>query len=235
MSDTTIDALLGGRVRLIQPASGNRVALDPILLAAAVPARAGERVLEIGCGTGAASLALAARVPGLEIVGFDLQADLVVLAEESAKLSGLDVCFIAGHLLAPPETVAGPFDHVMANPPFFKKGSGNLSPDPARRLANVEGEADLAAWVAFALARATRTVTFVHTIERGGELGGLFTAARWDATILPLGERRVLVQAKPGGAGRLKTLPPFVLHGQDGRFTAAAEAILRDAGALDLR
>ena len=37
----TEDALLGGRVVLRQPAAGYRAAIDPVLLAAAVPARGG--------------------------------------------------------------------------------------------------------------------------------------------------------------------------------------------------
>jgi tRNA1(Val) A37 N6-methylase TrmN6 len=65
----TEDTLLGGRVRLRQPASGYRVAIDPVLLAAAVPAVSGETALDIGCGTGAAALCLAVRVPGVRVIG----------------------------------------------------------------------------------------------------------------------------------------------------------------------
>ena len=236
MSRTTTDALLGGRIRLVQPARGNRAAVDPILLAAAVPAEASEHALEIGCGTGAASLALAARVRGIQVTGLDLQADLVAMASESARLSGLgsEVGFITGDLLAPPDDVSGAFDHVMANPPFYRSGSGNLSPDPARRLANMEGEADLAAWVRFALQRAGKTVTFIHIAERAGELADLFIAAAADVVLLPVGKRRALVQARPFGTGVLVTLPPFVLHEADGGFTPAAKAVLWDAAPLPL-
>jgi tRNA1(Val) A37 N6-methylase TrmN6 len=69
----TDDHLLGGRLRFSQPARGYRIAIDPVLLAAAMPARAGERVLDAGAGTGAASLCLAARVPECRIVGLELQ------------------------------------------------------------------------------------------------------------------------------------------------------------------
>ena len=59
--------LLGGRVKLRQPVAGYRVAIDPVFLAAAVPATAGDRILDIGCGAGAASVCLAARVPECQI------------------------------------------------------------------------------------------------------------------------------------------------------------------------
>ena len=59
----TEDRLLGGRIRLRQPATGYRVAIDPVFLAASVPAEPHQLVLDVGCGAGAAMLCLAARVP----------------------------------------------------------------------------------------------------------------------------------------------------------------------------
>ncbi len=53
--ETTTDALLGGRLRLRQPKAGYRAGLDAALLAAAVEAAAGERLIEAGCGAGARS------------------------------------------------------------------------------------------------------------------------------------------------------------------------------------
>ncbi len=117
---TTADALLGGRVRLSQPAVGYRVAIDPVLLAAAVPARAGDRVLELGSGAGAAALCLARRVPDCRITGLEIDPEMVVLARANGRGSGLAerVDFVAGDVLAPPaEISAGGFDHVFANPP----------------------------------------------------------------------------------------------------------------------
>ena len=76
----TEDALLGGRVILRQPAEGYRVAIDPVLLAAAVPAAAGDTVLDVGSGVGAAALCLAARAPDCRVYGVEIQRDLVRLA-----------------------------------------------------------------------------------------------------------------------------------------------------------
>lgn len=58
------DQFLGGRLMVAQPKTGYRAGVDPVLLAASVPAVRGESVLELGCGVGVASLCLAARVPG---------------------------------------------------------------------------------------------------------------------------------------------------------------------------
>ena len=67
------DGFLGGRLAIWQPRVGYRAAMDPVLLAAAVAARAGESVLELGCGVGVASLCLGSRVPGLALTGLELQ------------------------------------------------------------------------------------------------------------------------------------------------------------------
>jgi tRNA1(Val) A37 N6-methylase TrmN6 len=237
--DVSLDALLGGRVRLLQPKDGLRAAIDPVLLAASVPAGAGQRVLEVGCGSGAAALCLAARVLGVSIMGLDVQADLVALACESADLNRVSerVSFVAGDLLAAPIALQNQrFDHVMANPPFARHGSGRVSPDPAKALASVEGAADLAAWVAFCIAHLNPggSVTFIHRADRAGEVASLFAAAGLATIVFPLGPKRSLVQGNQMGNGSVTYKCGFDLHQADGRFSAEADAILRDGNALVL-
>ena len=49
-------SLLGGRVPYVQPTHGHRSGIEPVLLAASIPARAGHMVLEGGAGAGAATV-----------------------------------------------------------------------------------------------------------------------------------------------------------------------------------
>ena len=238
---TSLDELLGGRVRLIQPQGGLRAAIDPVLLAAAIPAKSGEQVLDAGCGTGAAALCLAARVAGVRVVGLDLQADLVALALESASLNAMSgrIAFFAGDILAPPPQIAETqFDHVMANPPYMRAGSGHVSPDRSRALASVEGAADLASWVRFCVGRTQPggSVTFIHRADRAAEVAALLVAAGADAAICPLGPKRALIQGIAAGAGSaipsVCHLPGLTLHEADRAFSAGAEAILRHGQGL---
>jgi len=134
------DTLLGGRVKLRQPRHGYRAAIDPVLLAAAVPAGDGDTVLDIGCGAGAASLCLASRVEGCRITGIETQRDLVHLANDNVALNGFFGRFVAvqGDLLHPPPRLEpGSFAHVMANPPFLESGLASPSPDMAKAAANI--------------------------------------------------------------------------------------------------
>lgn len=240
------DRLLGGRVRLAQPDRGYRAAVDPVLLAAAVPAREGEHVLDLGAGVGAASLCLAARVAGCRVTGIELQPELADLAARNAEASGLGdrVRVVRGDLLAPPPELAGlagRFDHVMANPPYLKAGSHTPPPDASRAIAHGEGEADLADWVACCarMLRPRGTATFVHRADRFDEIAALLRRRFGGIVLFPLWPRpgrparRILVQARLGSRAPASVEAGLVLHGEAG-YTAAAEAVLRHAAALTL-
>ena len=245
-SEISRDRLLGGRVTILQPAGGYRAAIDPVLLAAAVPAQPGETVLDAGSGTGAAALALAARLEGVAVVGLDSDPGFIALARDSAEESGLSpsIRFVEGDLLSPPpDLTPGSFDHVMANPPDLAAGSGNPPADAAKRAATVESRARLDDWLRFllAMARPGGTVTVIHRYDRkdeviaglGGEAGGLVVFPLWPMT-LGEGAKRVIVQARKGEQGETRSAQGLVLHNDDGSYTPEAEAILRNAGSLTL-
>ena len=242
MTQTTEDALLDGRVRLLQPAEGYRVAIDPVILAAAISVAPGERVLDLGSGTGAAALCLAVREPGCRISGLERELALVRLAQSSAELSGVAgrVDFMVGDLLAPPPRLApASFHHVMANPPFLPAG-GAASPEPGRALAHVEGEAGLEDWVraALTLARPKGTVTFIHRADRLDALIAAFAGRAGELVLFPLWPeagrpaKRILVRARKGVASPARLAGGLVLHRERGEFTEAAEAILRHGAGL---
>jgi tRNA1(Val) A37 N6-methylase TrmN6 len=241
----TEDRLLGGRVLLRQPADGARVAIDPVFLAAAVTAEPQQQILDIGCGTGAAMLCLAARVPQCRVVGMDRQRDLVRLAGDNVVLNGMAdrLSVMIGDLLQPPPRLSpGSFDHVMANPPFLERGRGTEAPNPAKAAATMEGDAGLADWVRFALAmvRAKGTLTLIHRADRVDALLGQIAGRAGEVVIFPLwpgagkAASRVLLRARKQVAAPARLAPGLVLHEPDGRFTAAAEAVLRGGEALAL-
>src|SRR5207237_2433720 len=82
-------AFLGGKLRLRQPKSGHRAGHDAMLLAASTPARSGDRVVDLGAGVGAAGLALARRVAGIELVLVEIDRGLAELARGNAAANAL--------------------------------------------------------------------------------------------------------------------------------------------------
>ncbi|MFI5000018.1 MAG: tRNA1(Val) (adenine(37)-N6)-methyltransferase [Reyranellales bacterium] len=236
--DLTEDALLDGRVRLLQPRRGYRVAIDAVLLAAAIDAVAGERVLDLGAGVGAVGLCIAARIPQCTIVGIELQPDLAAIAERNAALNGATdrLRTIVHDLARPlPETL-GLFDHVATNPPYLSAATADPSPDRSKALATVESSADLARWlaVATAAAKSAGTLTAIHRSDRSEEIVGHLERLGWaDITIRRLPPAaRVLIRARRAGRLLRREAPPLVLHRPDGGYTAEAEAILRHGAAL---
>ncbi|WP_424812074.1 tRNA1(Val) (adenine(37)-N6)-methyltransferase [Roseococcus sp. YIM B11640] len=234
--DLSEDGLLDGRVRLRQPRQGFRAAIDPVLLAAFVPARSGDVVLELGCGSGAAFLCLGARVPGISVRAVERDQALAALAQGNAALNGVTAEVHAGDAREIQDL--GPVDHALANPPYWT--GGTASPDAAKRQAAHE-DAALLDWIAV-MARATRhkgTLSLVLPASRFAEAAGLLgDAGCGGVRLLPLWPRagvaakRVLIQARKGGKGPDEVLPGLVLHEADGSPTQAAEAVLRGASGL---
>ena len=232
------DALLGGRVRLLQPARGYRVAVDAVLLAAAVDAAPGNRVLDLGAGVGAVELCLAARVAGCTIVGIELQVALANLAERNAALNDMSarVRTIVHDLARPLPADLGPFDHVVTNPPYLAAAVADPSPDAGKALATVESSADLARWLAVATgaAKPAGSLLVIHRSDRLAECVGHLARLGWGDVAVKrlLPAARVLVRARRADEPRRYDAPPLTLHRPDGPYTDEAEAILRHAAPL---
>jgi tRNA1(Val) A37 N6-methylase TrmN6 len=241
------DAVLGGRLRLLQPQRGHRFGHDAILLAAAVAARSGERAIELGAGVGAAGLALAARVKGLSVALVEIDPMLAGLAAENAKRNGLGDRVTAHCLdVSAPDTafaaaglVPASFDHVVINPPFNDPARHNASPDPDRDAAHMGRS--LAGWLATArgLLRHQGLLTLIF---RADALAHVLACVDADfgaiaiAPIYPQPNRaaiRVIVSAIKDARGPLALRPGLLLN-DNGHPTAAAEAILRHGAALGL-
>ena len=240
---TAEDFLLGGRVRLEQPGSAYRAAIDPVLLAAFTDARPGERVLDVGAGTGAASLCLAARVEGVRVVGLEQRPDAASFARRNIALNGLGdrVSLVEGDLLEPPaELLPDSFDRVMMNPPYLRAGAALAPPDDWKAAANMEGAARLPDWVGFArtMLKPRGTLTLVHRADRLDEILATLHGPFGSVTLFPLwpkaGEaaRRILLSARRGGRAPATLSAGLVLHEADGRYTDAAERVLRGGAFL---
>jgi tRNA1(Val) A37 N6-methylase TrmN6 len=249
-ADVTDDAVLGGRLRLKQPKRGHRVGHDAILLAAACPARAGERVVDLGAGVGAAGLALAARVVAIEVTLVEVDAELAALAAENARLNGLAarVRAVALDVAAPARAFAaadlGPesVERVLMNPPFNDPLRQRASPDGRRRLAHTGPRGTLAAWTKTA-ARCLRPRGTLSMIWRAEGLAEVLTAlepAFGAVTVLPVHGRtgepaiRVLVRATKASRAPLALLPGLALSDGSGRPTPEAESVLRGGTPLPL-
>jgi tRNA1(Val) A37 N6-methylase TrmN6 len=252
MSDSAIteDAILGGTLRVRQPKRGHRVGHDAMLLAAATAANAGEHAVELGAGVGAAGLALARRVGGLQVTLVEIDASLAALAGQNAALNALGDRVRAVHLdvaasaraFAAAGLPQGCAARVLMNPPFNDTARQNASPDASRRLAHASAEGLLATWVRRAgfLLAPGGTITLIWRADGIAEVLDALGHAFGGIAILPVHPKpdtaaiRVLVGATKGSRAPLRLLAGLALNDADGRPAAQAEAVLRDGAVLPL-
>ena len=238
----TEGSLLGGAIRYAQPKTGYRTGIEPVFLAAAVPARPGEHVLEAGTGAGAGLLCLTHRVAGMTGVGVEIEPAMARIAAANLAANGRpDVTIVTGDVCALAD-VGGEFDHALANPPWHDD-AGSRPEGALKRRAKMASAGLAAGWIA-AMAGHLRdrgTLTLIlppRTVPES--LAALGAAGCGSVLLFPLWPkpgreaRMVLLQAIKGGRAEFRMLPGLVLHDEAG-YTDAAEAILRRGEALALR
>lgn len=238
---TDMTELLDGRVRLEQPRHGYRVAIDSVLLAAATSAQPGQRILDVGSGTGAVSFCLAARVPDLNIVGIENDPAHLDIARRNLARNKGDISFIAGDITNPPASLKSIlFDHVVTNPPYHDSQQHR---PPADRSRHAAGHAviGIESWLSACLKRLRSGgwLAIVHKADCWPAIAAALAPSAGDLTLIPLWPRaetmnakRIIVRARKGAAGPAKVHKGLVVHGDGQRYTATADAILRGAQAL---
>jgi tRNA1(Val) A37 N6-methylase TrmN6 len=243
-SETTDDAVLGGRLRLLQPKRGHRVGHDAILLSAVTAAKGGEHIVEFGAGIGAAGLALAQREAGVTVTLIEIDPELARLAAENAARNGLSgrVRVITADVNELDVQTLSRADRVLMNPPFNDPRRHNVSPDAKRRAAHIADPTLLRRWIA-KTAALLRDGGVLTLIWRADDLESVLEAlqpAFGNVSMLSVYPRedavriRVLVRAVKGAHWSRNDCAGLVLNDGAGKPTQAAEAILRKGALLDL-
>jgi tRNA1(Val) A37 N6-methylase TrmN6 len=247
-SEFSEDACLGGRLRLRQPKSGHRAGHDAILLAAATPARPGDRVVDFGAGVGTAGLAVATRVTGIDLAMIERDEGLAGLARTNADLNGIAARVCVLDIASGAATFAafdlGPdsADVVLMNPPFNDAARHRSSPDDIRRAAHVAEPDTLETWIHAArrvlksggalslIWRADGVADILNALQRG--FGGVVVRpVHADASKPAI---RVLVRAIKGSRAPLRLCAGLMLNDESGEPDPEAQAILAGGRGLAL-
>ncbi len=244
----TEDAFLGGRLRLRQPKSGHRAGHDAMLLAAATSAHSGDRVVDFGAGVGAAGLALARRVAGIELVLVEIDDVLAELARGNAASNAipadvivLDVTSAADAFAASglsPDSV----DVVLMNPPFNDPVRHRVSPDKAREIAHVATAATLGTWIHAArrILKSGGVLTLIWRADGLAEVLAALDRGFGNLAILPVhGDMkkpaiRVLVRAVKGGKAPTQMHAALMLNNESMMPNKQVQDILAGKGVLPL-
>jgi tRNA1(Val) A37 N6-methylase TrmN6 len=247
-SACTEDMFLGGQLRLRQLKSGHRAGHDAMLLAAATPAHSGDRVVDFGAGVGAAGLAVARRVAGIDLVLVEIDEELAKLArgnsvanEIAASVIVLDVESTADAFAAvglAPDSA----DVVLMNPPFNDAARHRASPDQAREVAHVATSATLENWVHAArrILKSGGALTLIWRADGIADVLAALDRGFGSLAILPVhGDPkapaiRVLVRATKGGRAPAQIHPALMLNDESGVPNKEVQEILAGRGILPL-
>lgn len=239
---TTTDKILGGAVLLEQPLNGYRAAIDPVFLAASVPLKGEEKVLDVGSGVGTAMLCLAKRMQNCTVYGIEKQKDLVEIGQKNIRSNNFQerLTLVEGDLLTPPSLIKETaFDCIMTNPPYFE-AFHTTSPHPVKSASNTESSVALEEWLSFCSKR-LRSGGILSMIYRTdqvdkvlsflyGKFGDIQVFPLWAAATKP--SKRIIIRAKKGARTGCFLHRGLTLHRKDQTYTQAAEKVLKQGRAL---
>jgi tRNA1Val (adenine37-N6)-methyltransferase len=238
--DETLESLFGGRLKILQKKKGYRYTIDSVLLAHFVEPKKGERILELGAGSGVISLLLAFRNPGVRVTGLELQADLADMAGRSVAMNDLEgrVKMICGDARKAADLLeARSKDVVVFNPPYRKVGSGKLNPGREKALARHEiagSIEDFMRAASYALEPGGR-VCLIYPCTRMVEAIHRMRVEKMEPKRLRIVHSRpgsrgdfILVEGMKGGGEELAVLPPLFIYKDGEGYSEELEALFRN-------
>jgi tRNA1Val (adenine37-N6)-methyltransferase len=226
--EETLTILCHDRLKLLQKKGAYRFSLDPILLANFITLKKQERMLDIGTGCGIIPIYMASRYPHNSFTGVEIQAELFDLAARNIRLNGCEnVRFLHGDIRAVMKGLKSPFQVVVSNPPYVKRGSGRESPQHSRHLSRYESLLDLESLFAISasLLYTKGRLFLVYPAKRLAELVSIATAHGLEPRRLRLVHPRsnepanlFLIECMKGGGTELKVEQPLYIF-EDGEYT----------------
>jgi tRNA1Val (adenine37-N6)-methyltransferase len=233
----TTDTFFNGSVSVKQERNGYRFSLDAVLLAGHVKTKSGDRILDIGTGSGIISLILAYRNPQISIYGIEVQKSLADIAawnvrdnnfEDRVKILCADIKNLNTNM------VSGPFDIIVCNPPYRKAESGRINPDNQRAVARHEIDITIGDILKAGsrLLNISGRFIIIYPSER---IADMFTGMRLSG-IEPKffrfihskstsESKLVIVEGIKGGRTGAKVVSPLVIYNDDGTYTDEVKSI----------
>ncbi|MDR0677667.1 MAG: methyltransferase [Holosporaceae bacterium] len=227
--ETSEDTILNGRIKLLQPKNGYRVAVDPIILAYFVDSFPEQKVLDVGCGAGTVSLILKMREKLTKITAIDLDEKMCHICRQNSQKNLLNIDVINVDIKHFSEKS---FDQVVTNPPFFEEQFFRTS--ALQRLAKFE-TISISEWIksCFQALKPRGVFTMIHRAVRIGDiLYALKLVKAGGTVIVPIYSKenqeakRIVVRSIKGSKAEPKILPGLLIHKTDGTYSDMMQKIL---------
>lgn len=246
---TTHDKFLNGSITIEQLSDGGRSGSDTILLAASIPAKPGEVILEIGTGNGTGTIALAKQIADLKIIAIDIdQINLniakrnVILNKLSKNIEMLNEDIIKKNLsFCFKNKLIKSFDHIFMNPPYYDAKKIILPTSDHNKVAKSFDYNLMDSWldVSLRLIKQKGTITIINKVSNLDIIIRKLT--RYGSLIiLPLVANnkketdRIIVNFKMGSKSNTRILNSIILHTDLGKYSDDVENVLRGRARIDI-
>lgn len=219
-----IDELNKNNYRIIQNASKFCFGMDAVLLTGFVKVLPGERLLDLGTGTGIIPILLEAKTKGSHFTGLEIQEDSADMARRSVALNGLQdkIDIVTGDIRQASSIFKpGSFDVITSNPPYMNNSHGLINPNETKAIARHEILCTLedAVREASRLLKMCGRFYLVHRPFRLVEIINTLSAWRLEPKRMRLVHpyidkepNMVLIEAVKGGKSMVKIEPPLIVY-----------------------
>ncbi len=233
-----IHYLIKDELEIIQDSRFFKFGTDSVLLANFAELRSGDRVVDLGTGSGVIPLLLAYKNKGVKVTGIEIQKALADLAERNVKYNNLEEKIeIINHDLCSLEdiTTAGSFDVVVSNPPYLPLNEGQITENKFLAAARHEIHAEIEDVIKAAayILKYGGIFYIVYRAERLTEVIEKLSEYNFQAKELRLVQSRLdkeadifLLKAKKGANPGLRIKPVLLIYkGQSNQYTAEVKEI----------
>ena len=219
MRDFSKDSFLGGRIQVLQPKVGFRSSMEAVFLAASVPAKENQTILELGCGAGVVLMCLNHRIPNLSLYGVEIQKKYADLAQINLDKNSNVMTYHCDIQNLPLEIKNKNFDHIITNPPFYKKNAGTPSAMLDKDL-SLREQLNLNEWVKISAKRLKPggMFTIIVGTERLPDIINEAINYFGNIRVKPISSRinensnRVIIQMTKGVNGVFSLQSPLIVH-----------------------
>lgn len=229
--DERIDDLQRNHYGIIQRKGAFCFGMDAVLLSGFAAVRKGERVLDLGTGTGIIPILLTAKTEGEHFTGLEIQEESADMARRSVRYNCLEdkVDIVTGDIVEASRLFAlASFDVVTSNPPYMNDAHGLKNPGDAKAIARHEVKCTLDEVVRegtrvlrpggrfFMVHRPRRLIEIIQTMKQYG------LEPKRLKFVHPYADREanmVLIEAVRGGGALLKVEPPVIVFDEQGEYS----------------
>ena len=238
MSPTQEIYVLNKRLKLLHSEKGFKTSIDSVLLAASCVGKAGDHILDMGCGVGGAGLCVLTRVNGARLTGVEIQQDHTELAKRNAVTNLMqDRCeFVTSDIRDYREEKK--FNHIICNPPYLEGQSHLRSPSKEKATAMGHDDENITVkdWVdaAHYCLKSNGSFTMIHRADKidkiilamGKRFGAIEVIPLWPKE--GVNAKRVIIRAIKDRKSPATLHAGLVLHDSEGEYTSEAQKILRN-------